>query len=211
MDPVITGAIIASISSAALTTVQELTNDSTYIGGVVVNKTNSSFTLNVSQPMHGHWVHSNASDLLSVKELYELIEQSGLHSKDEIEQYAKKLLLGQRLNDHIREFTGTGDNLGFESLVIFRDKASSHKIATFIKKLPGGSYTAGASMTNDNWKYTGVVNTHKLMDYIKSCDSEICKLSKGNSVSIKLNHLEVKFAAAEVTEFIITDDRMPQS
>ena len=214
---VIAASIVTSLTTAGATAVQELQSGNTYIGGVVVNKTDFDFDLIYFNPFHGSWLETSQSKLSSMKSLREDIESddSVTGDEDEIKTAARNILMTRELGSHLSKLSGQGEGMGFLSAVAFLSKEDNYVVCIYMKKKPGGSFTAAVHLQDYEW-YMNRIRTKEgnalvdngtlYMELIENHEpANNCGTSTGASVHINHRGIQVKFAAGKITEFEITE------
>jgi hypothetical protein len=210
MDPTITAAIISAAVGVATTVATEAgRQEGSPVSGIIMNNSQYDFAVTARQCIHGHSFEVPSTILKGAKYLDDRLlsavrsrfgdeyserdkgkEEAVWIRENKFEPYAKECTV---------EFGGTGDGIGYEQVICLQAEEDTNNtiINILVRKLPGGDYGAGFSISNNGWyKFNNDSDGSEIADYIKSVATEVCQYSDGSgSISGTLGDIRVVIQA----------------
>lgn len=210
MDPTITAAIISAAVGVATTVATEAgRQEGSPVSGIIMNNSQYDFEVTARQCIHGHSFEVPSIILKGAKYLDDRLvsavrsrfgdgysdsdkgkEEAIWIRENKFEPYAKECTV---------EFGGTGDGGGYEQVICLQaaEDTMDTIINILVRKLPGGDYGAGLSISNNGWYDPSKdLDGSGIADHIKSVATEVCQYSDGaGSISGTLNDIKVVIQA----------------
>jgi len=106
--------------------------------------------------------------------------------------------------------------MGFESVVVLEAKKKDICICLYIKKIPGGYYTAKAYIPNTSWLrkngyLKGSTYQESLFEGIRNfANGTNVASSTGSTAFASMDSINVRFTGGRVIEFVITEDNLEE-
>lgn len=206
----IIAAILAATTAAAIEVGKAATSQpGSPVYGVITNQSNSVFSIYTFSPVHGHsfegpdltlngrgWVEEQF--MKAVKGKYgnnptqdDVDREMGEWIKDDtFSLYADKC---------VTKYGGTGDGAGYEQVIVLSTPDEGNAVvALVVRKIPGGHYGAGVSISNNGWyDYNGDKPKGKnILKHIQKIHTNLCQYSDGGpQISVQLGQLKVTITA----------------
>jgi len=214
VDPVTTAAIISAVTTAATATASEVAkevqSDGTWMSAVFENRTNVSFDVSHRVPNHGSW-KKTASRVVGLDEFVTSLRSEDSPTDDDvnkkIEEWIQIQVLAQKVGGFFAGWGMQGEGAGVEGLTTFSTSAESNtQIVCLIRKIPGGGYGAGVSLSNQGWLKFDDEEGSNMIDHIKDVHSGLCQYSEGGTVTASLGSFHVQVTAGQSVQFVVTRD-----
>lgn len=216
--------VVASIVGATTVAAVEIGNAAKVKGGspvyaVLSNKSKSNFKIQTWSPTHGHTFESPSMDLYGAGwvqgEFNKAVEgeygpaAAEADSKKELATWIRDGIFEKYAEKCVTNWGGVGDGAGFEQVILLQTPDEGNAcIVLLIRKIPGGSYGGGISMSNGGWlDVAGKKTRDNIIKHIKNVHTGLCQYSDGgSSIQVQLGGLRVRMQApGEKIEFEITN------
>lgn len=206
----IIAAIIGAASAAAVAVGQTAaTQSGSPVFGVVSNQSDCDFDIFSFAPYHGHTFETpdfalKGAQYVQQKFLDAVIGRYGVnYTQEDLAKekadWIRDDIFKNYADDCAVKYGGTGDGMGFEQVILFYTaQMSKLAIALLVRKLPGGHYGAGVSMSDNGWYdwENDKPEGEKIMDHIKNVHTDLCQYSDGGSqISAQLGSIKVLISA----------------
>jgi hypothetical protein len=214
LDAGISAAIIAAVTSTATAVSSQVANEvqssGTWVSAIFENRTNLSFDVDHCEPNHGSW-KKTASRIVGIDEFVSTLRSKDLPSDGDVqkklEEWIQIQVLSQKVGGFFAGWGLQGEGAGVEGLVTFKTAAEGNaRIVCLIRKIPGGGYGAGVSLSNGGWLKFSDKYGSNMIDHIKDIHSGLCQFSEGGTVRASLGSLHVQVTAGQSVEFVVTRD-----
>jgi hypothetical protein len=223
VDPITISAIIGAVTTAATTAAgaiqNEVLRDGQAVGCVFVNKTRSSWDVHLYSPLHGSQMSSGPSyhvrgfDEFKAKMALTLTTQDDTELDKVLAKWAQTNMMEQDVSDWVAKWDYKPQGMGVEGAVVFTCTGPNVMVGTKIvclaRKIPGGSFGAGVSMSTGGWLQPQDAYGTDIVDHIKSVHTSLCAYSDGEGTkSASVGPFSISFTPGSVVAFELTDTGM---
>ena len=214
--------LVAAGSTAATIVAGELKSSGSWVGGVIVNETDYSFSVTSYQPNHGHWWSHPNHTVSSVAHIIDMLRAEAVAdnggnpvSDSELLKYYRDHYIKTEVDQPfvksaVTTWEMSGANLGSEGLIRLHLDAGTD-IYFLIRKIPAGDYGAGISIVGPDWVKSEGFSVDDDSDGSKFCkhiressnSGPSSYFSTGQTIKAKNGPVEIEFSGGQTTKFTI--------